>query len=106
MIANTTDRYLKFVEKVALNGDLESKLSAIQPGNNGPILELAAANGFIFTSDELKQASQQAKILAHQTEGELSDEELELVAGGSIGSWVLHKVRKAIDWLDDKVNGK
>ena len=105
MITNTTDRYLKFVGKVALNGDLESKLSAIEPGNSAPILDLAAANGFIFTSDELKQASQEAKILAHQDEGELSENELELVAGGSIGSWLLHKVRKAIDWLDDKVNG-
>jgi predicted ribosomally synthesized peptide with nif11-like leader len=105
MITNTTDRYLKFVEKVALNGDLESKLSAIEPGNSAPILDLAAANGFIFTSDELKQASQEAKFLAHQDEGELSENELELVAGGSIGSWLLHKVRKAIDWLDDKVNG-
>lgn len=106
MVTGTTERYLKFVEKVAMDADLERKLAAIQPGNSAQILDLAAANGFIFTTEELKHSSHEAKALVHQAEGELSESELELVAGGSIGSWILHKVRKAIDWIDDKVNGK
>lgn len=104
----TTDRYLKFVEKVSMDADLERKMSAIEPGNSAEVLELAAANGFTFTTEELREASREAKALVHQNENEneLSDQELELVAGGSIGSWVLHKVRQAVDWIDNKVNGK
>jgi predicted ribosomally synthesized peptide with nif11-like leader len=102
----TTDRYLKFVEKVTMDAELEQKLSAIEPGSSAQILELAAANGFIFTPEELQQSSHEAKIMVHQDYGELSEEELELVAGGGIASWVLHKVRQAVDWIDNKVNGK
>ena len=102
----TTDRYLKFVEKACMDADLERKLTAIEPGNSAQIVELAAENGFAFTTQELRQASHEARVLLHQNENELSDEQLEMVAGGSIGSWLLHKVRQAVDWIDDKVNGK
>jgi predicted ribosomally synthesized peptide with nif11-like leader len=104
--STTMDRYLKFVEKVSLDTDLERKMAAIEPGNSAQIVELAAANGFAFTNDELRQASHEARVRLHQNENELSDEQLELVAGGSIGSWLLHKVRQAVDWIDNKVNGK
>jgi predicted ribosomally synthesized peptide with nif11-like leader len=102
----STDRYLKFVETVSLNADLERKMAAIEPGNTAQVLEMAAAAGYTFTSEELREASREAKALVHLNENELSDEQLELVAGGSIGGWLLHKVRQAVDWIDNKVNGK
>ncbi len=106
MTTATIDRYMQFVEKVTTDAELERKLATIEPGNNGQILELAAASGFIFTPEELKEYSHEARILVHTNEDQLSEEDLELVAGGSIGGWILHKVRQAVDWLDDKVNGK
>lgn len=104
--ATTTDRYLKFIERVAVDPDMESKLSAIEPGNTDQVIALAAENGFTFTTEEIRQASHEARVLVHQGD-ELSEADLELVAGGLWGlGKVLHYVRKAVDWIDDKVNGK
>jgi predicted ribosomally synthesized peptide with nif11-like leader len=57
------------------------------------VTALAQSKGFDFTTDELAQEIQnrQASALARQEAGELSDEELEAVAGGEfvVGSVII-----------------
>ena len=103
---DTTERYIEFVNQVASNPELSRQLEAVS--DSAGMVELAAANGFIFTADELKSAAHTAKVMVEYSEGELSEEALELVAGGFPGLSTLkkglHYLRKAIDYIDDKIN--
>ena len=78
-----TERYLEFVEKVARDRSLNSRLEAIQPGDSQALLTLAASKGYIFTAEELKEASLEAKRLFDKGNDELSEDELEMVSGGN-----------------------
>jgi predicted ribosomally synthesized peptide with nif11-like leader len=78
-----TERYLQFVEKVAGDGDLNRQLEAIEPGDSSAVLALAASKGYIFTVEELKEASREASRLYYTGDDELSEGELEMVSGGN-----------------------
>src|SRR4051794_39869945 len=102
---NTTERYLEFVTEVTNNPELSSRLEAANDAAD--MVALAASAGYIFTADELKSAAHEARIMVDSNDGELSEEALEAVAGGL--SWssfkkAFHYVRKAVDWIDNKLN--
>jgi predicted ribosomally synthesized peptide with nif11-like leader len=78
-----TERYLEFVGKVAGDRNLNSWLEAIQPGDSRALLTLAASKGYIFTAEELKEASLEARRLFDKGNDELSEAELEVVSGGN-----------------------
>ena len=101
--ATTTERYVQFVTMVATNPELSRQLDAVNDSED--VVKLAAANGYAFTADEIKSAAHESRVQMEQGSDELSEEDLDAVAGGLFGT-ILHVVRKAIDWLDNKVNGK
>lgn len=84
MVTATTEKYLKFVEKIAFDNDLQRQLAAIKPGAGDEILALAASQGYDFTIEELTEASQQISKQVVKENEELSEEELELVNGGLV----------------------
>ena len=104
---STAERYIEFLTKVATNPELERQLEAIPAGDSAQVVALAAANGYVFTPEELKNAAHEAKVRADRNGNELSDEDLEAVAGGFPGlGKIVHAIRKVVDWVDDKLNGK
>lgn len=78
-----TERYLEFVEKVAGDRNMKNRLEVIQPGDSRALLALAASKGYIFTAEELKEASLEANRLLDKGNDELSESELEMVSGGN-----------------------
>lgn len=74
------DALEKFYQHVQNNAALESEATAALQEGAAAVVTLAEREGFSFTSEELSIA------LAHHaaSNDELSDEELELVAGGFI----------------------
>src|SRR5690348_15939247 len=84
MVTATTEKYLKFVEKIAFDNDLQRQLAAIKPGDGDEILALAASQGYDFTIEELTEATQQISKQVGKENEELSAEELELVNGGLV----------------------
>lgn len=84
MVTATTEKYLKFVEKIAFDNDLQRQLAAIKPGDGDEILALAASQGYDFTIEELTEATQQISNQVGKENEELSEEDLELVNGGLV----------------------
>ncbi len=100
---SNTERYLKFVTQVTTSPELSRRLELVN--DSADMVELAAAAGYIFTTEELKSAAHEARIMVDSSEAELSEDELEAVAGGFPGlRKIFHYVRKAVDWIDDKLN--
>ena len=77
------DFFTKVGEDQALQGELAKALEA--DNDREAVTALAQANGYEFTSDELwaEIQARQAELERRQEAGELSDEELEAVAGGA-----------------------
>ena len=77
------DFLTKVGEDQALQGELAKALEA--ENDREAVTALAQSNGYEFTSDELwaEIQARQAEFERRQAAGELSDEELEAVAGGA-----------------------
>ena len=65
-----------FRDYVAQNDDVQKEIRAALMTESGKVSEIAAKHGFSFTSEEGEQAWETAQ------ENELSDFELDMVAGG------------------------
>jgi predicted ribosomally synthesized peptide with nif11-like leader len=76
------DFLTKVSEDQALQGELAKALES--DNDREAVTALANANGYEFSSDELwaEIQARQADLAKRQAAGELSDEELEAVAGG------------------------
>jgi len=81
-----------FLKKVEEDQALQAELAkALEAGNEREaVTALANSKGYDFSSDELWAGIQkrQAEFSQHEAAGELSDEELEAVAGGDLGDVV------------------
>ena len=106
----------EFLAGVSEDESLQTELAeALQAENDRQaVADLAKAKGYEFSTDELwaEVQARQAEVQARQEAGELSDEELEAVAGGEVaimmgvayvGSLVgsaigSYKAVKAIKW--------
>ena len=77
---------LKFRDKINASPELQAKVrNAFSQGKDlSEMVALGAQNGFAFTAEEAQEA------LAGAGEGELSDFELEMVAGGSLKPGTIH----------------
>ena len=71
-----------FFKKVMEDGALQEKLKALSPDQVDEVVKIGAENGFTFTADDVKNNSK--PVEAGEGE-ELSDDELEQVAGGAWG---------------------
>ncbi len=79
----------QFLEKVTEDEKLQQELTSTlesQENERAAATQLGARYGYEFTQDELWQEVQKRKNQAQQRQeaGELSDEELEAVAGGGL----------------------
>ncbi len=78
----------EFLEKVQSDESLAQELVKALDSENDreSVTELATSKGYDITSEELwaEVQKRQADLLERQDAGELSDEELEAVAGGEI----------------------
>jgi predicted ribosomally synthesized peptide with nif11-like leader len=73
-----------FIEKAQNDSQLQEKLRDLGSGAKlEDVLDVAAATGYQFSEPELLSAGKElAETTGRPAEGELSEEELELVAGG------------------------
>ena len=81
-----------FLAKVSEDKELQGEVAKAMETDNDreAVTVLAQSKGYEFTTDELGQEIQarQAELQRRQAAGELSDEELEAVAGGATPSVV------------------
>lgn len=73
-----------FIEKVREDEDLQTKLQSIDDDGEdalGQIIEIASEAGFSFEAEDYQTVVHEMAKVRHAA-GELSDEELEAVAGG------------------------
>ena len=80
-----------FYQKVTVDKGLQQKIGQLvkedPKGIEGIIIKIAKENGFEFSEEEMKAfTAEKAKAL--NTTGELSDSELESVAGGKLCDWI------------------
>jgi predicted ribosomally synthesized peptide with nif11-like leader len=73
------DAVKKFYEKVEADKALKAKLEAVGLGRLDEVVRIAGAAGFVFSSDDLVAFQQ-------ENSGELSEADLDLVAGGRINT--------------------
>ena len=73
------DQANAFRDYVAQNEDVQKEIRSALMTESAKISEIAAKHGFSFTSEEGEQAWESAQ------DNELSDFELDMVAGGSRG---------------------
>ena len=82
----STESVEKFFQKVSEDQALQTGLvTALEADNDREaVTQLANSSGFSFTADELwaEVQKRQSEFETRQSSGELSDEELETVAGG------------------------
>lgn len=90
----------QFLQKVSEDAALQAELTqSLQAENDREaVTELAAKHGYSFSSEELWAEIQkrQSEFEARQAAGELSEEELEAVAGGITPTAVLGAVSAAL----------
>ena len=90
MSVNKVEEFLnQIAEDEALQADLAQALEA--ENDREAVTELANSKGYDFSSEELWAEIQkrQAEFEQKQAAGELSDEELEAVAGGVTPTYIL-----------------
>ena len=91
----------EFLGKVNEDQGLQEEIARAMEAENDrqAVTDLAKARGYEFTSDELwtEIENRQKDALTRQESGELSDEELEAVAGGEfvVGSVIITAVSAA-----------
>ena len=83
----TVEAVNQFLEKISEDEELQEELAATlesEDNDRAAATELGARYGYEFTPDELWQEIQnrQREFQSQEEAGELSDEELEAVAGG------------------------
>jgi len=83
----------EFLKKVEEDQALQAELAKALEADNDQgeaVTALANSKGYDFSSEELWAGIQkrQAEFSQHEAAGELSDEELEAVAGGDLGDVV------------------
>ena len=100
----TTAQVEQFLAKVEQDEALQQELAgALQAEDDRQaVTNLAQTKGYEFTPDELwaEVQKRQAEAQNQQDSGELSDEDLEAVAGGNIGMINLGK------WVGDNIVDK
>jgi predicted ribosomally synthesized peptide with nif11-like leader len=75
---------VQFLDKVYSDSEFKAEVKAmVKSGSLEEITDVAATHGYNFSTDELKEASAERPVVTQ----ELSDEELESVAGGLIISY-------------------
>ncbi len=75
-----------FLEKVENDQELKNELASLGNATIEDVLDIAAAKGFTFSSEDLIEASKvRNEARSEEAGGELSEEELDLVAGGRWG---------------------
>jgi predicted ribosomally synthesized peptide with nif11-like leader len=96
----------EFLKKVEEDQALQAELAkALEAGNEREaVTALANSKGYDFSSDELWAGIQkrQAEFSQHEAAGELSDEELEAVAGGDVGD-VVGTIRLTIETVNETI---
>ena len=90
-----TDNIQTFLQRVAEDATLQEQIKALAGQDaaqaEAAVLNLAAAQGLPFTAEELHAfAVEEAKAATQR--GDLSDSELEQVAGGGTGKWIVLSV--------------
>lgn len=75
----------EFIEKAQTDPEIQQKLQGLGASAQlDDVLDVAAASGYSFSENELMDAGKDAaEKSGSQPEGELSERELEMVAGGS-----------------------
>lgn len=90
----------EFLDQIGTDTALQAELSQALEAENDreAVTAIARSRGYQFSSDELWQEvqSRQAEFQRRQEAGELSDEELEAVAGGITPTAVLGAVSAAV----------
>jgi len=75
-----------FMEKVKADTDLQSELQAIAPGDKdaalAKVVRVASEAGFSFSAEDYEAAAPEIAQARHAA-GDLSDEDLDAVAGGA-----------------------
>ena len=94
----------EFLKKVEEDQALQAELANALEGDNDrgeAVTTLANSKGYDFSSDELWAGIQkrQAEFSQHEAAGELSDEELEAVAGGGWQDIVSFTVKTVNDTI-------
>ena len=88
-----------FLGKIAEDESLQSELAKAMEADDdrAAVTELAKSKGYEFTSEELwaEIQARQAELEQRQAAGELSDEELEAVAGGGTPFFVVAAISVA-----------
>jgi len=74
----SVDQAHAFRDYVSKNEDVQKEIRSALMTESAKVSEIAAKHGFNFTSEEVEQAWEAAQ------ENELSDFELDMVAGGSM----------------------
>ena len=74
------DQAHAFRDYVAQNGDVQKEIRSALMTESAKVSEIAAKHGFTFTSEEGQEAWESAQ------DNELSDFELDMVAGGNESS--------------------
>jgi len=97
------DFVVKAGEDDSVMKDLVDALSGAESGGNDPsqaVVSVGAKHGYTFTADDAKSAGEFLKMQS-SAEGELSDEQLEMVAGGGwigdVGDWLVRNERPIQD---------
>lgn len=87
-----TDNIRIFLQRVAEDATLQEQIKAVAGQDAAQaeeaVMKLAAEQGLPFTAEEL-QAFATEEARAANERGDLSDSELEQVAGGGTGKWIL-----------------
>ena len=96
-----------FLNQVAEDATLQAELGQALESENDreAVAALANSKGYEFSSDELWAEIQkrQAELAQSQAAGELSDAELEAVAGGTAGAIVSVTIRVTIPVATKKI---
>lgn len=85
-----------FYEEVNSNEGLQEKVKGLQEISEEEekikqLISMAGEEGFEFSEDEFKSYIQEV-IADAQESGELSDEALEQVSGGTLSYWILNSI--------------
>src|SRR4028118_184867 len=96
----------EFLKKVEEDQALQAELAkALEAGNEREaVTALANSKGYDFSSEELWAGIQkrQAEFSQHEAAGELSDQELEAVAGGDLGD-VVGTIQFTIETVNETI---
>ena len=86
-----------FLAKVDEDTTMQDKIKNLEGGSSFDTLQdFAATQGFIFSLDDLLEANKERAEMGLSPSGELSEAELESVAGGAKSNWTLKFTRDTL----------